>query len=89
MLSSEVDWVIVEILSLAKPSRPAVVKICQGRGMSLWKWANLVSYVGFRKLDGSDLEGLVLAETKILLGVGLVMSCSRSQLRGVTNRVWV
>ena len=47
----------------------------------------MVSCVGFIKLDWSDLEGLVLAETEIFLGVGSVMSGSRSQLRGVTNRV--
>ena len=61
--SSEVDCVIVEILSSGTPSRPDVVTIFQGRGMSCRLWANLVRCVGCRKLDGSDLEGLVLDET--------------------------
>ena len=78
ILSSEVDCVIVKILSSSTPSRPDVVTIYQGRGMSWWKWANLIRCVGFRKLDGSDLEGLVLAETTIFLEVGVVMSGSRS-----------
>ena len=73
---------IVEMLSSATPSRPDVVKICQGRSMSWRKWANLVRCVGFRKLDGSDLEGLVSAETTIFLEVGLVMSSSRSKNDG-------
>ena len=30
-------------------------KFFQGRRMSWWKWSNLVSHAGFRKLDGSDL----------------------------------
>ena len=55
MLYLEVDWVIVEILSSATPLGPAAITICQGRGMSWLKWSNLVSCVGFRKLDGSDL----------------------------------
>ena len=87
MLSLEVDWVIVNILSSATPLRPDVVAIFLCRGMSWWKWANSVSCVGFRKLDGTDLEGLVSVETTIFLEVGLVMSGSRSQLRGVKNRV--
>ena len=70
---------IVEMLSSATPSRPAVVTIFQGRSMSCQKWANLVRCVGFRKLDGSDLEGLVSAETTIFLEVGLVMSSSREK----------
>ena len=74
---------IVKNVSSATPSRPAVVTIFQGRGTSWWKWANLVSCVGFRKLDRLDLEGLVLAETIIFLEVGLVMSGSRSQLREI------
>ena len=74
MISLEVDWVIVEILSSSTPLRPAVATIFQGRGMSWRKWANLVSCVGFRKLDGSDLEGLVSDETTIFLEVGLVIS---------------
>ena len=76
--------------------RPSVVTIRQFWGMSRWyflmiwwKWATLVSCVSFLKLDGSDLEGLVSAETKIFLEVGLVMPGSRSQLRGVVNQVWV
>ena len=87
IFSSEVDCVIVEILSSETPSRPDVVKICQGRAVSWWKWTNLVRCVGFRKLDGSDLEGLVLAETTIFLEVGVVMSGSRSKLRGVKTLV--
>ena len=47
----------------------------------------LIICVEFRKLDGLDLEFLVLAETKIFLEVGLVMSGSRTQLRGVKNLV--
>ena len=55
ILSSEVDYVIVKMLSSSTPSRSVVVKTYQGRGMSWWKWANLIRCVGFRKLDGSDL----------------------------------
>ena len=80
---------IVEILSSGKSYRPAAVTIGQGRGVNWWKWANFVSCVGFRKLYWSDLEGLVLDETKTFLEVGLVMSGSWSQLRVVTNRFWV
>ena len=87
MISSEVDWVIVKIIYSATPLIPAVVTIFQVRGMSWWKWANLVSCVGFLKLDGSDLEDLVSAEMEIFLEVGLAISGSRSQLRGVTNSV--
>ena len=71
ILFSEVDCVIVKILSSATPLIPAVVSICQGRGMSWRKWVNLVRCVNFRKLDGSDLEGLVSAETKIFWEVTL------------------
>ena len=78
MLSSEADCVIVEILYSSTLSRPDVVTIFQGRVMGWWKRANLVGCVGFRKLDGSDLEGLVSAEMTIFLEVGLVMSGSRS-----------
>ena len=60
MLFLEVDWVIFELLSSATPSRPAVMKICQCRGKSCWKCSILISCVGFRKIDGSDLEVLVL-----------------------------
>ena len=87
MLFSEVDWVIFKILSSAKPSIPDAATIFQGRGMTWWKWANLVSCVGFQKLDGSGLEGLVLDETKIFLEEGLVVSGSRPKIRGVTNSV--
>ena len=59
MLFLEVDWVIVKILSSETPSRPSVITICQGWGMSWWKWATLIIYVGFIKLDGPDLEGMV------------------------------
>ena len=80
---------IVKILSSATPSRPDVITIYQGRGMRFWKWVNLVSCVGFQKLDGSELEGLVSAETTIFIEVGLVMSGLRSQLKVVTKRVGV
>ena len=59
MLFLDVDWVIVKILSSATPPRPYVVTICQVRVMIRWQLPTLVSCVGFRKLDGSDLEGLV------------------------------
>ena len=55
--------------------------------MSWFKWSTLVIYVGFQKLDGSDLKGLVLAETIIFLEVGLDMSVSKSKLGGMKNRV--
>ena len=61
---------IVNFLSSATPSRPDVLTIYQGRVISWWKWYTLVSCVGFRKPDGSGLEGLVLAEMKIFLDVG-------------------
>ena len=60
MLFLEVEWVIVKILSLATPTRPYVITIFQVWGMIWWQLLTLVRYVGFRKLDGSDLEGLVL-----------------------------
>ena len=95
MLSSEVDWVIVEILSSATPLIPSVTTIWQIQDMSQWyllmsqwKWVTLVSCVGFRKLNRLDLEGLVSADMTIFIGVSLLMSGSRSELRGVTNRVW-
>ena len=59
MLFLEVDWVIVEILYSAMPSRPSVVTIFQGRGMSWWKSPTFISCVGLKKLDGSELEILV------------------------------
>ena len=71
MLSSEVNWVIVKFLSSATPPRPDFTTILQGRGISWRKWSNLVSCVGVQKLDGSYLEGLVLAETKIFWEVTL------------------
>ena len=59
MLFLEIDWVIVNMLSSATLSVPAVVTICQGWGMSRWKWETLISCVDFQKRDGSDLVGLV------------------------------
>ena len=50
--------------------------------MSQWKWVTLVSCVGFQKLNGSYLEGLVSADTTIFLDVSLLMSGLRSE-RGV------
>ena len=42
--------------SISRPvPRPAVVKICQGWGMSWWKLATLIICVGFRSRDVSDL----------------------------------
>ena len=60
MLFLEVDWVIVSILSSSTAYRPSIITIFQGKGMSWCKWSILVSYVGFWKLDGSDLKGLFL-----------------------------
>ena len=60
MLFLEVEWVIVKCLSLATPMRTYVITIFQVWGMIWWQLPALASYVGFRKLDGSDLEGLVL-----------------------------
>ena len=84
---------IVEVLSSEKPLIPSVTTVQQIQDMSQWnllmsqwKWVTLVSCVGFRKLNGSDLEGLVSADTTIFLDVSLLMSGSRSELRGVTNR---
>ena len=75
---------IFEILSSATPSRPSVCMSQWKLLMSCCKWATFVSFIGFQKLDGLDLEGLVSAETTIFLEVGLVVSGSRSQLRVVT-----
>ena len=58
---SEIDWAIFENLSSAMPSKPSAVTIFQVRGMSWWKWATLISCVGFRSHDGSELD-LVIYE---------------------------
>ena len=60
VLSLEVDWVIFEMLSSATPSRSSDATICKGQYMSWWQQATFFIYVEFLKLDGSDLEGLVL-----------------------------
>ena len=60
ILFLEVYWVIVKMLFLATPSRLHDVIICQGWDMNWWKCYTLFIYVVFQKLDGSDLEGLVL-----------------------------
>ena len=60
VLFLEVYWLNIEMLSSATPSILYDTTILQGRDMSWWQWATLVIYVGFQKLDGSDLEGLVL-----------------------------
>ena len=59
MLFLEIDWVIVNMLSSATISVPALVTIFQGWGISRWKWETLISCVYFQKYDGSDLVGLV------------------------------
>ena len=60
ILFSEVYWVIVKMLFLATPSRLHDVIICQGWDMSWWKWSSFIICVGFLKIYGSELEGLVL-----------------------------
>ena len=45
MMSSEADWVIVEILSLATLSIPSVVKICHGRGRRMGHLGHLCQFL--------------------------------------------
>ena len=43
-----------------KGPRYAIVKICQGQGMSLWQLATLIICVDFQKLD--ELELIIYVE---------------------------
>ena len=54
------------------------VTIFQGRGMSSWQLGTSIVCVGFRKLVGLDLEGLVSGVDLVILEMLILATLSRS-----------